>query len=80
LIIQLLLLFIGRDFNIPKFQTLMLSPDEQSVFVPFDVFDDNIAELQESFNIFLAVPEERALYSLASPASANIAIRDNEST
>ncbi len=48
------------------------------MLVPFSVIDDNIAELAETFNIFLAVPEDTTVYTLSTPDSATITIKDDE--
>ncbi len=59
-------------------KTIILSPDQQSVFVPFTLLDDNIAELTETFDVFLSVPEGRGLYTLGIPATATVSILDDE--
>ncbi len=68
----------GMDFEIIGTMRLTLSPDEPSVLVPFSVLDDNIAELSETFNIFLFIPEDSAVYTLDTPSTTVITITDDE--
>ncbi len=48
------------------------------MLVPFSVLDDEIAELSETFNIFLSIPEDSAVYTLGAPSTAVITITDDE--
>ena len=56
-------------------------PDQQSVFVPFEVINDTIAELRESFTLFLTVSSrDSASYTLGRAPSTTVTINDDDGT
>ena len=67
------------DFNISSdVQTFVLEPAEQSISVPFEVFDDTIAEETERFVLSLAVAEDSARFLLGQAPQTSIDIADDE--
>ena len=79
IIVNINYFFAGFDFNTGTFpQTLLFSPQETNISVPFSVLQDSIAENDEKFRFFLTLPPGVSGYTVGPIQDTTVTIVDED--